>query len=97
MLNSICEKCICLNDTCKGTTEQVWTGCVYRKLNNIKPEQQYYFNHIVKRHLQELQKSIVESTTEPEKAFYNNRYNVQLKDYATVLNISITELKAITK
>jgi hypothetical protein len=33
-LNSICLNCKCLNKTCNGTTEKVWTGCVYRKTEN---------------------------------------------------------------
>lgn len=31
-INSICENCTCLNNTCNGTTNKVWTGCIYRKL-----------------------------------------------------------------
>lgn len=30
-LNSICEKCLKLGNDCDGTTNQVWTGCVYRQ------------------------------------------------------------------
>lgn len=30
-LNSMCENCACLGNTCNGTTCQTWTGCVYRK------------------------------------------------------------------
>lgn len=31
MLNKICENCICLGVDCRGTENQVWTGCVHRK------------------------------------------------------------------
>ena len=31
-LNSMCENCACLGESCKGTTCQTWTGCVYRRL-----------------------------------------------------------------
>ena len=31
-LNSMCENCICLGDSCDGTTCQTWTGCIYRKI-----------------------------------------------------------------
>lgn len=30
-INSMCENCKCLNNSCNGTTEKVWTGCIYRK------------------------------------------------------------------
>lgn len=35
-LNSICLNCVNLYKNCKGTQNQVWTGCVYRK---VKAEQ----------------------------------------------------------
>lgn len=31
-LNPICEKCADLGIGCEGTQEQVWTGCIYRKV-----------------------------------------------------------------
>jgi len=31
--NSICDKCV--NPDCCGTSESVWTGCVYRKTRKI--------------------------------------------------------------
>lgn len=35
-LNKMCITCKCLGKSCNGTTEQVWTGCVYykSKMNN---------------------------------------------------------------
>lgn len=30
-INRMCKNCTCLNVDCKGTTNQVWTGCVYKK------------------------------------------------------------------
>lgn len=30
-LNSICDRCTLLGRECAGTSNQVWTGCVYRK------------------------------------------------------------------
>lgn len=33
-LNSMCSNCNCLGKTCDGTTEQVWTGCVFRKVES---------------------------------------------------------------
>lgn len=32
VLNSICNDCVYLGNTCNGTTCQTWTGCVYRKI-----------------------------------------------------------------
>lgn len=29
-LNSMCANCKCLGHTCQGTTNKVWTGCIYR-------------------------------------------------------------------
>ena len=31
-LNSMCENCKCLGNSCNGTTCKTWTGCVYRKI-----------------------------------------------------------------
>lgn len=31
MLNKMCENCLCLGNDCKGTGNQVWSGCIYRK------------------------------------------------------------------
>lgn len=31
MLNRMCKDCARLGSDCKGTQEQVWTGCVYYK------------------------------------------------------------------
>lgn len=30
-LNKMCQGCVRLQKDCSGTTNQVWTGCVYRK------------------------------------------------------------------
>jgi len=30
-LNTICLDCKCLNVTCMGTTNMVWTGCIYKE------------------------------------------------------------------
>ena len=30
-INSMCENCACLNNSCNGTTCKTWTGCIYRK------------------------------------------------------------------
>lgn len=32
-LNSMCENCLCLGKECAGTCNQVWTGCIYRKIS----------------------------------------------------------------
>lgn len=32
-LNTMCNRCLCLGRSCSGTTCQVWTGCIERKLN----------------------------------------------------------------
>lgn len=36
-LNSMCLDCICRGTDCDGTTEQVWTGCVYRQIKTTEP------------------------------------------------------------
>ena len=35
-LNPMCINCAKLNKSCNGTTNQVWTGCIYKevKLND---------------------------------------------------------------
>lgn len=30
-LNHMCKNCTCLNVDCNGTTNKVWTGCIYKK------------------------------------------------------------------
>lgn len=30
-LNPMCNKCKCLHDTCSGTKNQVYTGCIYKR------------------------------------------------------------------
>ena len=30
-LNPMCLNCIKLSKECKGTTNQTWTGCIYKK------------------------------------------------------------------
>lgn len=30
-LNNMCKNCNCLNKDCKGTTNQVYTGCIFKK------------------------------------------------------------------
>lgn len=31
MLNKMCESCLCLGKDCKGTENQVWSGCICKK------------------------------------------------------------------
>lgn len=31
MLNKMCENCLCLGNECKGTENQVWSGCIYKR------------------------------------------------------------------
>ena len=33
-MNRMCIDCKCLGVDCKGTDNNVWTGCVYRKCDN---------------------------------------------------------------
>lgn len=33
-LNRMCTSCRCLGTDCAGTTESVWTNCIYRKSAN---------------------------------------------------------------
>ena len=35
-LNPMCETCANLGRSCQGTTEPVWTGCVYRKADGMR-------------------------------------------------------------
>ena len=30
-MNNMCKNCLCLNNSCQGTQEAVWTGCIYKK------------------------------------------------------------------
>ena len=30
-MNRMCLDCECLNNDCKGTNNQTWTNCIYRK------------------------------------------------------------------
>ena len=34
-LNKMCNDCIKLNKECEGTTEKVWTGCIYKERRGI--------------------------------------------------------------
>lgn len=40
-LNGMCRKCARLYGDCQGTNNAVWTGCVYREVN----EERRIFNH----------------------------------------------------
>lgn len=40
MLNMMCKNCLCLNNDCNGTENQVWTGCVFKK--TAEPEKESY-------------------------------------------------------
>ncbi len=42
---------------------------------------------IVKRHLQDLKRYIRESKGEMERSYYQDRYDVQLRDFARALNV----------
>ena len=33
MLNTMCLNCKLLGNDCSGTSEKVWTGCIYRQKN----------------------------------------------------------------
>jgi len=35
-LNPMCETCANLGQSCTGTTDPVWTGCVYRKADGMR-------------------------------------------------------------
>lgn len=37
IINSMCHGCALFGDSCKGTTETVWTGCIYKKPVEQKP------------------------------------------------------------
>lgn len=37
-LNKMCLTCKCLGESCKGTTNQAWTGCIYYKSKGDKYE-----------------------------------------------------------
>lgn len=39
-MNRMCENCLCLNNGCTGTTETVWTGCIFKK--TAEPEKESY-------------------------------------------------------
>lgn len=52
-----------------------------------------YFNNVVKKTLLYLKKSIGKSTSDTEKKFYNNRYDVQLSDFAKALKVSEKEIE----
>jgi len=56
-------------------------------------KEENYFNDIVKRDLNDIKIKIDESKNEREERFYRNKYEVQLRDYAKALNISIEELE----
>ncbi|MDR1502565.1 MAG: hypothetical protein LBT43_08930 [Prevotella sp.] len=47
----------------------------------------HYYKHIVKRHLLEIKEMIGQSKSEMEKNCYQNRYSVQLRDFARALNV----------
>lgn len=36
-LNPMCINCAKLNKSCNGTTNQVWTGCIYKVLCVTRP------------------------------------------------------------
>ncbi|MBF0648707.1 hypothetical protein IR083_07730 [Dysgonomonas sp. GY75] len=47
----------------------------------------HYYKHIVKRHLLEIKEMIDQSKSDMEKSCYQNRYSVQLRDFARTLNV----------
>lgn len=47
MLNPMCYDCLCLNNNCKGTTCQAWTGCLYKEQDESKKGMMYFEkNHL---------------------------------------------------
>jgi hypothetical protein len=52
-----------------------------------------YYEKIVKRDLQDIEKHIQDSKTESEKNFYKNMYDVRLINYAEALQTDTTSLK----
>lgn len=47
----------------------------------------YYYKNIVKRHLNDIKRSIASSKNNMERNFYLGRYAVQLEIYAEALNV----------
>lgn len=47
----------------------------------------YYYKNIVKRHLNDIKRSIASSKNDMERNFYIGRYAVQLEVYAEALNV----------
>lgn len=46
-LNSMCKNCTRLGNDCQGTANQVWTGCVYRRLDSKKTMFNHYKNRLI--------------------------------------------------
>ena len=66
-MNRMCNNCICLNNTCKGSNNTVWTGCIFRKTENNMTKQALLEN-ILDQFLTSKQ---IKSIQEGWKAFYN--------------------------
>ncbi|MDR2005332.1 MAG: hypothetical protein LBQ74_20100 [Prevotella sp.] len=52
-----------------------------------KKRKLHYYKDIVKRHLLEIKDMIDQSKSDMEKNYYQNRYSVQLRDFARALNV----------
>lgn len=60
--------------------------------NGLSPSQarerkSFYYKNIVKRHLNDIKRSIASSKNSMERNFYIGRYAVQLEIYAEALNV----------
>lgn len=61
-INTMCENCACLGDTCQGSTNQTWTGCIYK--TNVQPSRSAEIKETVKADELPAETKLVEEVTE---------------------------------
>lgn len=52
-----------------------------------------YFETVVKRDLNSIKESIKESSNKRSRSFYENRYDVQIRDYANATGMSVDAIE----
>lgn len=87
-MNRMCNNCICLNDSCKGSNNTVWTGCIFKKTESNMTKQAL-LEHVLDQFLTSKQMAYIKDGW---NAFYNDPMQYKNSVVVNMVKLSLQEV-----